>query len=215
MGTPLAVVGLSVVAGVVDALAYFRLGHVFVANMTGNLVLLTIGLADGHGGQAVRSLEALLGFMVGAFIASMVFRIDPQHEKYAVLMMYVEVGILALFASIFFVHGPGPILHPAIAIVVGSFAMGIQSRLARWLNVAGTITTVVTSTLTTLMDDLLHVRRKLRDSEFHVRLLVFFGYGIGALIASLGRYHAALVVIGAACCLVMVIQYLTWRRMRQ
>ena len=36
---------LTVVTGVVDAVAYLRLGHVFVANMTGNIVFL--GFAAG------------------------------------------------------------------------------------------------------------------------------------------------------------------------
>jgi uncharacterized membrane protein YoaK (UPF0700 family) len=42
---------LTFVTGVVDATSYLRLGHVFVANMTGNVVFLGFGLA----GAASRS----------------------------------------------------------------------------------------------------------------------------------------------------------------
>jgi hypothetical protein len=42
---PLLLVCLTVVTGLVDAFSYLRLGHVFVANMTGNVVFLGFGLA--------------------------------------------------------------------------------------------------------------------------------------------------------------------------
>ena len=42
---PLLLIVLTVVTGLVDAVSYLKLGHVFVANMTGNVVLL--GLAVG------------------------------------------------------------------------------------------------------------------------------------------------------------------------
>jgi hypothetical protein len=48
---PLLIV-LTIVTGVVDALAYLRLGHVFVANMTGNVVFLGFAAA-GAGGLSV------------------------------------------------------------------------------------------------------------------------------------------------------------------
>jgi hypothetical protein len=37
---PLLLIVLTVVTGVVDAVSYFKLGHVFVANMTGNVLFL-------------------------------------------------------------------------------------------------------------------------------------------------------------------------------
>ena len=43
---------LTVVAGLVDATSYLKLGHVFVANMTGNVVFLGFGIA-GAGGISV------------------------------------------------------------------------------------------------------------------------------------------------------------------
>src|SRR5580704_12648879 len=40
---------LTVVSGVVDAVSYFGLGHVFTANMTGNVVLIGFALAGAPG----------------------------------------------------------------------------------------------------------------------------------------------------------------------
>ena len=41
---PLLLIVLTVVTGLVDAVSYLKLGHVFVANMTGNVVLLGLGV---------------------------------------------------------------------------------------------------------------------------------------------------------------------------
>ena len=49
-----------------DAFSYLRLGHVFVANMTGNVVFLGFGLAGVGEISIVASLLAILGFAFGA-----------------------------------------------------------------------------------------------------------------------------------------------------
>ena len=48
---PLLVV-LTVVTGLVDAVSYLKLGHVFVANMTGNIVFLGFAVAGAEGFSA-------------------------------------------------------------------------------------------------------------------------------------------------------------------
>src|SRR2546429_5640345 len=47
--------GLTVVTGLVDAVSYLALGHVFTANMTGNVVFLGFAAAGGNGRAAPRS----------------------------------------------------------------------------------------------------------------------------------------------------------------
>jgi hypothetical protein len=61
-------VGLTVVTGLVDAFSYLSLGHVFVANMTGNLVFLGFGLAGVGGIAILASLVAILAFALGALL---------------------------------------------------------------------------------------------------------------------------------------------------
>src|SRR3979411_3202679 len=56
------------VVGLVDAVSYIGLGHVFTANMTGNIVLLGFAFAGVPGLSALRSLTALAAFLVGAVI---------------------------------------------------------------------------------------------------------------------------------------------------
>ena len=50
---------LTLVTGVVDATSYLSLGHVFVANMTGNIVFLGFGIAGAGGISVWASLTAL------------------------------------------------------------------------------------------------------------------------------------------------------------
>ncbi len=179
-------------AGGVDALGFFRLGHVFVANMTGNLVLLAVAVAGGHASQASRSLWALLGFMVGAFLSS---ALGPTRR----LWWFVALeSLFLLLMGIFFwdavARGGSAVLA---AIFVDSFAMGVQSRLARHINLGGATTTVVTGTLTQIMDDIMHFLREQRAEEWNVRLAVFLPYAVGAALAAFGRQRP-LVVMAAA-----------------
>ncbi|MGH2833589.1 MAG: DUF1275 family protein [Solirubrobacteraceae bacterium] len=49
---------LTFLAGLVDAVSYVRLGHVFLANMTGNVVFLSFAIAGASGLSSVSSLLA-------------------------------------------------------------------------------------------------------------------------------------------------------------
>ncbi|WP_344334918.1 YoaK family protein, partial [Kitasatospora putterlickiae] len=60
---------LTVTTGVVDAVSYLALGHVFVANMTGNVVFLGFALAGAPGLSAAASLVSLAAFLAGSLAA--------------------------------------------------------------------------------------------------------------------------------------------------
>ena len=57
---------LTLVTGVVDAISYVALGHVFVANMTGNIVFLGFAAADPQSFSVPASLTAIVAFLAGA-----------------------------------------------------------------------------------------------------------------------------------------------------
>ena len=59
---------LTVVTGVVDAVSILRLGRVFVANMTGNVVFTGFALVGAPGFSLSASLAALAGFLAGALL---------------------------------------------------------------------------------------------------------------------------------------------------
>ena len=49
----------------VDAVSYLGIGHVFTANMTGNVVLLGFGIAGSGGLPVVAPLISLAAFLIG------------------------------------------------------------------------------------------------------------------------------------------------------
>src|ERR1700721_299684 len=57
---------LTVVTGAVDAVSILRLGRVFVANMTGNVVFAGFAVVGAPGFALGSSLIALAGFLLGA-----------------------------------------------------------------------------------------------------------------------------------------------------
>src|SRR5215471_16568082 len=61
-----ALLGMTVVTGLVDAVAFLSLGRVFIANMTGNIVILAFAIARVLGLSIAYSLTALMSFLVGA-----------------------------------------------------------------------------------------------------------------------------------------------------
>src|SRR4051812_42765665 len=69
---PPLLLGLTLVTGLVDAFSYLLLGHVFVANMTGNVVFLGFAIAGATGFSIPASLVALGSFVFGALIGGKV-----------------------------------------------------------------------------------------------------------------------------------------------
>jgi len=63
---PPLLVAMTLVTGLVDAFSYLVLGHVFVANMTGNVLFIAFALAGAQGFSIASSLIALGAFAVGS-----------------------------------------------------------------------------------------------------------------------------------------------------
>src|ERR1700712_572403 len=63
---PELLLAMTVVTGLVDAFSYLSLGHVFVANMTGNVVFLGFALSGAGSISLWGSLLAVLAFALGA-----------------------------------------------------------------------------------------------------------------------------------------------------
>src|SRR5271167_3154145 len=76
--TPM-MVALTFVTGLVDAASYLKLGHVFVANMTGNVVFIGFALAGAGGLSASASLVALGSFLIGALGGGWIGAHNPLH----------------------------------------------------------------------------------------------------------------------------------------
>src|SRR4029077_366323 len=93
---PYALLGMTAVTGLVDAVSFLSLGRVFTANMTGNVVILAFATARVPGLSIVRSLTALSAFLVGAILGGRVMaraRADSQIQ-FAAQAFALEVVFL-------------------------------------------------------------------------------------------------------------------------
>lgn len=68
---------LSLAAGCVDAVCYLGLGQVFVANMTGNTVLLGLAIGQADGRNVLQSGTALVGFVLGVAAGAAIVERGP------------------------------------------------------------------------------------------------------------------------------------------
>ncbi len=148
---PLMIV-LTLLTGVVDATSYLSLGHVFVANMTGNVVFLGFAIAGAGGLSVASSLIALAAFLLGAQVGCRAGERWREHRGHllrgggAVQSTLVAVAFVLAAASA--APAPQGVRYAIVAVL--AVAMGIQNQLAAQLAVPELTTTVLTKTLTGL-----------------------------------------------------------------
>jgi uncharacterized membrane protein YoaK (UPF0700 family) len=152
---PALLLGATVLTGIVDAVSYIALGHVFVANMTGNVVLLGFALAGAPGLSLAASAAALAAFVAGAAFGGALGRRIQRHRGAVLRTVAAIEGVLLAFAFVVALGAPEPVhgARRAVVIVALGFAMGIQSAAARRVAVPDLSTTVVTLTLAALAAD--------------------------------------------------------------
>jgi uncharacterized membrane protein YoaK (UPF0700 family) len=147
-------VGLTVVTGQVDAFSYLSLGHVFVANMTGNVVFVGFGLAGAGGISVVASLFAVLAFAIGAATGGRWSRRRALHRGHLLAVAASAQALLVVAAAIVTtVTGTADSATRLVLIALLAIAMGGQNAIARRLAVPDMTTTVLTLTVTGLVAD--------------------------------------------------------------
>jgi uncharacterized membrane protein YoaK (UPF0700 family) len=172
-------------AGLVDAVSYLTLGHVFVANMTGNVVFLGFAIAGARGVSTLASLVAIASFLAGAMAAGRLGTNlgDDRRDVLAAGMavQLVLVAAAAIVAAVAGIHG-SPSRYPLIVLL--AVAMGIQTATARRLGVRDLPTTVLTQTLAGLASELDFGSLR-RDPLVRRRSLAVIAMFLGALIGAL------------------------------
>jgi uncharacterized membrane protein YoaK (UPF0700 family) len=188
---PLLLIVLTVVTGLVDAVSYLELGHVFVANMTGNVVLLGFAAAGVHGFSAAVSLAAIGLFLLGALAGGRLGSSTGQHRgRLLALSTYAEVCAVgaALAVSLASADASGGIAA-YILVVLLAFAMGLQNATARRLGVPDLTTTVLTMTFTGLGADSRFAGGA--NPNIGRRLLAVAAMFIGALLGAVLIVHVS------------------------
>ena len=146
---------LTFVTGVVDSVGYLGLDRVFVGNMTGNIVILGMGLAGADELPVLGPAIALGAFSAAAFVAGLVLRTQPSGWTSRVSMC-LAVGSAALVGctiAIFVIDTSANTAGQLIIAAVTAATMGTQAAVARKVGVKDMTTVVVTSTLTSLASE--------------------------------------------------------------
>jgi uncharacterized membrane protein YoaK (UPF0700 family) len=150
-----ALFGLTFVTGVIDAVSFLGLGHVFTANMTGNVVFLGFAMGGTADLSVGRSLAALCAFASGGVVGGRLT--NERHRTPArqlLIAMYAEVLFLCLAAgATLTAGGETSFAGLYLVIVVTATAMGLRNAVVRKLAVPDLTTTVLTLTVTGLAAD--------------------------------------------------------------
>src|SRR6266566_2774584 len=154
---PVLLLVLTVTTGLIDAVSVLGLGRVFTANMTGNIVFLGFALAGQPGFSRLRSLAALVAFLVGAVIGGRLgARLEGAQRRWLFTVAVVESSLLfaaALAARGYDGETLAPVARLYALIALTAFAMGVRNATVRRLAVPDLTTTVLTLTLTGLGAD--------------------------------------------------------------
>jgi uncharacterized membrane protein YoaK (UPF0700 family) len=193
---------LTMVTGLVDAVSYLKLGNVFVANMTGNVVFLAFAVVDPEAFSIPASLTAIGAFMAGALAGGRLAAGAGHHRgRFLATGTYIEIALVgaAFLVALAAPHFTGALVKYAL-IVLLALAMGLQNAVARRLGVPDLTTTVLTLTMTGLAADSTAAGGKNPSPGRRLMAIatMFGGAAIGAYLI----FHAG---IGAALALALVL----------
>ena len=147
---------LTVVTGLIDGFSYLVLGHIFVANMTGNVVFFAFAVAGAPGFSIAASLTALGAFAVGAFgVGTLQAHSQAGRGRQLATGALTEAVLAAAALAVAWSvtdQGSGASRY-AIIVLLG-VAAGAQNGVARHLAVPDLTTTVLTQTITGMSFDI-------------------------------------------------------------
>jgi uncharacterized membrane protein YoaK (UPF0700 family) len=198
---------LTFATGIVDAVSVLVLGHVFVANMTGNVIFLGFWFVPHSGVDLTAAVVAFVCFMAGTVLGGRLARhIDSEVRLWLAVTLGVEVVVLLALSTL---AGSGVLNYhdnTKLILIAGlAIAFGSQNATARQFGIQELSTTVLTSTIVGLGFDSRLAggsghREKLRYS---VVLTMCAGAVLGATmtrftVAPVIAFAAAMVAVSAA-----------------
>ena len=182
--TTVALLLLTFATGLIDAVSVLVLGHVFVANMTGNVIFLGFWFAPHSGVDMTAAVVAFAGFVIGTVLGGRFARhLDYQTRLWLTAALGTEVLALLTLSVL---AGAGVLDYhddTKLILIAGlALVFGAQNAAARQFGVQELSTTVLTSTIVGLgVDSRLAggtgEREKLR---YAVILTMFGGAMVGA-----------------------------------
>jgi uncharacterized membrane protein YoaK (UPF0700 family) len=144
---------MTAVTGMVDAVSFLALGHVFTANMTGNVALLGFAIGGAAGLSVSGSLVSLISFAMGALVGGwMTRKMIPQDSGATLARALVIETICFFFAAAVSIGLTAPYADHRqkifSIIALTAVAMGLRNSVVRKLGIPDFTTTVLTLTIT-------------------------------------------------------------------
>ncbi len=140
---------LTFATGLVDAVSVLVLGHVFVANMTGNVIFLGFWFVPHSGVDMTAVVVACASFVAGTVVGGRLARhLDHHVRRWLTVALCVEVVVL-LTLSVLAGTGVLDYRDNTKLILISGLAVtfGIQNATARQFGIQELSTTVLTSTI--------------------------------------------------------------------
>jgi uncharacterized membrane protein YoaK (UPF0700 family) len=189
---------LTFATGLVDAISVLELGHIFVANMTGNIIFLGFWFVR-SGIDLTAAIVAFASFLTGTVIGGRLARhLGAHSRRWLTTSLSIEIVVLVALSIL---AGTGVVSYHTnskLSLIAGlAITFGVQNATARQFGVQELSTTVLTSTVVGIgVDSRLAggtgEREKLRYS-------VIFALCAGAIVgATISRYTVAPVIALAA-----------------
>ena len=135
--------------GIVDAISVLVLGHVFVANMTGNVIFLGFWFAPHTVVDMTAALVAFVSFVAGALLGGRLSRhLDGDVRRWLSVALGIEVLMLATLSIL---SGTGVLDYhdnTKLILIAGlALTFGSQAATARQFGIQELSTTVLTTTI--------------------------------------------------------------------
>jgi uncharacterized membrane protein YoaK (UPF0700 family) len=185
-------------AGAVDVITFAKLGGILASAMTGNLAFMGYYLGRFSFASALGSAIALLGFVMGGSVGTLLGR-GRGRDAALRLLLAAEVVLLAGAVALWLAtaHGVESVSRYGV-IVLLAVSMGLQSIVGKRVNLSNIPTVVFTSTLTNIVIALTEMAASGRFSvpaDTRRQTVSFLLYFVGALAAGFAVHFHALVLI--------------------
>ncbi|BBY45033.1 YoaK family protein [Mycolicibacterium celeriflavum] len=140
---------LTFATGLVDAVSVLKLGHVFVANMTGNVIFLGFWFVPHSSVDVTAALVAFVSFVTGAVVSGRFARhLGTDVRRWLAITLSFEVLMLVALSVL---AGAGVLDYQdnrKLLLIAGlAVTFGVQNSTAQQFGIQELSTTVLTTTI--------------------------------------------------------------------
>ena len=193
------VAGLSVLAGMTDAIGLLALGD-FVSFMSGNTTRLAVAISEADLALVLRLSGAILGFVAGNALGVMLAR-SLRRRAWPVLLM---VAVLLAFAAAW------PSAATFAALLAATLSMGMINAVVEQVNGLPIGLTYVTGALSRFGRGLGRWLMGERRNGWRVQLVPWAGMLLGAALGAWLQQRMGLQALAGSCALACVLALVSW-----